>query len=147
MRWFEKTLACWSTILYSFQILTGILFTGQRLIKNMAPLFENISIEPCLLHGDLWSGNISSDKNGEPVILDPACYCKSLSVSINLCIDRFLLPLLIYSELDHFNLHPNSLMLQNFLVALCLNLKEFKVKLLWSWVIYCIRGSMNLMWK
>jgi len=31
-------------------------------------------IEPCLLHGDLWSGNISSDKNGEPVILDPACY-------------------------------------------------------------------------
>ncbi|OAY62365.1 protein-ribulosamine 3-kinase, chloroplastic isoform X1 [Manihot esculenta] len=47
---------------------------GQRLVKNMAPLFENIVIEPCLLHGDLWSGNISSDKNGEPVILDPACY-------------------------------------------------------------------------
>lgn len=42
----------------------------------MAPLFENVVIEPCLLHGDLWSGNISSDKNGEPVILDPACYCK-----------------------------------------------------------------------
>ncbi|KAL2477757.1 Protein-ribulosamine 3-kinase [Forsythia ovata] len=47
---------------------------GQRLIKNMAPLFKNAVIEPCLLHGDLWSGNISSDKNGEPVILDPACY-------------------------------------------------------------------------
>ncbi|KAI4369907.1 hypothetical protein MLD38_018301 [Melastoma candidum] len=47
---------------------------GQRLVKNMAPLFENLVIEPCLLHGDLWSGNISSDKNGEPVILDPACY-------------------------------------------------------------------------
>ncbi|XP_052194802.1 protein-ribulosamine 3-kinase, chloroplastic isoform X2 [Diospyros lotus] len=47
---------------------------GQRLVKNMGPLFENIVIEPCLLHGDLWSGNISSDKNGEPVILDPACY-------------------------------------------------------------------------
>ncbi|CAN1236799.1 Protein-ribulosamine 3-kinase, chloroplastic [Linum grandiflorum] len=30
--------------------------------------------EPCLLHGDLWSGNISSDNNGDPVILDPACY-------------------------------------------------------------------------
>ena len=51
-------------------------FTGERLVKNMAPLFQNIDIEPCLLHGDLWSGNISSDKNGEPVILDPACYCK-----------------------------------------------------------------------
>ncbi|KHG07300.1 hypothetical protein F383_34508 [Gossypium arboreum] len=40
---------------------------GQRLIKNMAPLFEDIVIEPCLLHGDLWSGNITSDKNGEPM--------------------------------------------------------------------------------
>ncbi|KAI3693895.1 hypothetical protein L1987_76850 [Smallanthus sonchifolius] len=47
---------------------------GQRLVKNIAPLFEDVTIEPCLLHGDLWSGNISSDKNGEPVILDPACY-------------------------------------------------------------------------
>ncbi|GAV92004.1 Fructosamin_kin domain-containing protein [Cephalotus follicularis] len=47
---------------------------GERLIRNIAPLFENIVIEPCLLHGDLWSGNIASDKNGEPVILDPACY-------------------------------------------------------------------------
>ncbi|PIN16242.1 putative kinase [Handroanthus impetiginosus] len=47
---------------------------GQRLVKSMAPLFDGVVIEPCLLHGDLWSGNISSDKNGEPVILDPACY-------------------------------------------------------------------------
>uniref|UniRef100_A0A5B6Z996 protein-ribulosamine 3-kinase n=1 Tax=Davidia involucrata TaxID=16924 RepID=A0A5B6Z996_DAVIN len=47
---------------------------GQRLVKQMGPLFEDIVIEPCLLHGDLWSGNVSSDKNGEPVILDPACY-------------------------------------------------------------------------
>ncbi|CAI0425231.1 unnamed protein product [Linum tenue] len=51
-----------------------IQLAGQRLVKNMAALFENIVIEPCLLHGDLWSGNISSDKSGEPVILDPACY-------------------------------------------------------------------------
>lgn len=49
---------------------------GQRLVKNIGALFEDVTIEPCLLHGDLWSGNISSDKNGEPVILDPACYCK-----------------------------------------------------------------------
>ncbi|KAJ8467736.1 hypothetical protein OPV22_030288 [Ensete ventricosum] len=47
---------------------------GQRLMKNLQPLFEGVAIEPCLLHGDLWSGNISSDKNGDPVILDPACY-------------------------------------------------------------------------
>ncbi|XP_010092084.2 protein-ribulosamine 3-kinase, chloroplastic, partial [Morus notabilis] len=47
---------------------------GQRLVKSMGPLFDDVIIEPCLLHGDLWSGNISSDKNGEPVIVDPACY-------------------------------------------------------------------------
>ncbi|PKA47747.1 Protein-ribulosamine 3-kinase, chloroplastic [Apostasia shenzhenica] len=47
---------------------------GQQLIKKMQPLFEAAVIEPCLLHGDLWSGNISTDKNGDPVILDPACY-------------------------------------------------------------------------
>ncbi|URE39515.1 hypothetical protein MUK42_18001 [Musa troglodytarum] len=47
---------------------------GQRLMKNLQPLFEGVVIEPCLLHGDLWSGNISCDKNGDPVILDPACY-------------------------------------------------------------------------
>ncbi|KAL2337381.1 hypothetical protein Fmac_011827 [Flemingia macrophylla] len=47
---------------------------GQRLVKSMGPLFANVVVEPCLLHGDLWSGNISSDKNGDPVILDPACY-------------------------------------------------------------------------
>lgn len=50
---------------------------GQRLVKSMGALFDGVVIEPCLLHGDLWSGNMSSDKNGEPVILDPACYCKS----------------------------------------------------------------------
>lgn len=51
---------------------------GERLVKSMAPLFAGAVVEPCLLHGDLWSGNISSDKNGDPVILDPACYCEIL---------------------------------------------------------------------
>ncbi|GLJ53944.1 hypothetical protein SUGI_1152890 [Cryptomeria japonica] len=47
---------------------------GQRLLKNLSALFKDIEIKPCLLHGDLWSGNICSDRNSEPVILDPACY-------------------------------------------------------------------------
>ncbi|KAJ1693428.1 hypothetical protein LUZ63_010126 [Rhynchospora breviuscula] len=51
-----------------------ILELGERLIKNMHLLFKGAVLEPCLLHGDLWMGNISSDKDGNPVILDPACY-------------------------------------------------------------------------
>uniref|UniRef100_A0A0C9RH04 protein-ribulosamine 3-kinase n=1 Tax=Wollemia nobilis TaxID=56998 RepID=A0A0C9RH04_9CONI len=47
---------------------------GQRLLKHLPTLFKDIEIKPTLLHGDLWSGNICSDKNNEPVILDPACY-------------------------------------------------------------------------
>ncbi|RWR86626.1 protein-ribulosamine 3-kinase, chloroplastic [Cinnamomum micranthum f. kanehirae] len=47
---------------------------GQKLMKSLRPLFEDVVVEPCLLHGDLWSGNVSSDKNGDPVILDPACF-------------------------------------------------------------------------
>lgn len=30
--------------------------------------------EPALLHGDLWAGNTHSDENGEPCLIDPACY-------------------------------------------------------------------------
>lgn len=51
-------------------------------MQNMASLFENVVIEPCLLHGDLWSGNIAYDTNSEPVILDPACYCISFHSQI-----------------------------------------------------------------
>lgn len=29
---------------------------------------------PGILHGDLWSGNIHTDRHGKPVLIDPACY-------------------------------------------------------------------------
>ncbi|KAG6545327.1 hypothetical protein Mapa_013176 [Marchantia paleacea] len=48
---------------------------GQRLVDKIPSLFRDVSdIRPCLLHGDLWSGNIAADERGAPVILDPACY-------------------------------------------------------------------------
>ncbi|KAH7288579.1 hypothetical protein KP509_31G032500 [Ceratopteris richardii] len=47
---------------------------GQKLLQYMHLLFKDVEITPCLLHGDLWSGNVAADKEGNPVILDPACY-------------------------------------------------------------------------
>ncbi|KAL3687598.1 hypothetical protein R1sor_013907 [Riccia sorocarpa] len=48
---------------------------GQRLVDKLPSLFQGVGeIKPCLLHGDLWSGNIAADEKGAPVILDPACY-------------------------------------------------------------------------
>ncbi len=29
---------------------------------------------PCLLHGDLWQGNLLADASGQPVVIDPAVY-------------------------------------------------------------------------
>lgn len=47
---------------------------GERLCNGMAALFAGYSPQPSLLHGDLWAGNAAVDKQGCPVIFDPACY-------------------------------------------------------------------------
>jgi fructosamine-3-kinase len=47
---------------------------GERLCSDMAALFDNYLPQPSLLHGDLWAGNAGADKQGCPVIFDPACY-------------------------------------------------------------------------
>jgi protein-ribulosamine 3-kinase len=55
---------------------------GQRLLEKLPLLLQGLdNVQPCLLHGDLWSGNVVTDSNGSPVILDPACYCMSLFFS------------------------------------------------------------------
>ena len=33
-----------------------------------------MQVKPSLLHGDLWSGNLSVVEGGQWAILDPACY-------------------------------------------------------------------------
>lgn len=33
-----------------------------------------INRRPCLIHGDLWSGNLIFDTDGKPVLIDPAIY-------------------------------------------------------------------------
>ena len=47
---------------------------GEHLCNKLVMLFENYQPQPSLLHGDLWGGNAAVDKQGVPVIFDPACY-------------------------------------------------------------------------
>eukprot|EP00850_Spirogloea_muscicola_P020956 SM000232S07926 [mRNA] locus=s232:26480:29056:- [translate_table: standard] len=47
---------------------------GQRLLGKLPELLGDVEVKPALLHGDLWSGNITADKQGKYVILDPATY-------------------------------------------------------------------------
>ncbi|HSJ48221.1 MAG TPA: fructosamine kinase family protein [Gammaproteobacteria bacterium] len=48
---------------------------GAELLERFPALFEGYHPVPSLLHGDLWSGNYSFTRAGEPVIFDPAPYC------------------------------------------------------------------------
>ena len=55
----------------------------QLILKNDVSKIEKLCLKlnelipntkPSLIHGDLWSGNLISDKNNEPVLIDPAVY-------------------------------------------------------------------------
>ncbi|MDD5322705.1 MAG: fructosamine kinase family protein [Methylococcales bacterium] len=48
--------------------------SGERLYNDMAVLFDSYLPQPSLLHGDLWAGNAAVDKQGCPLVFDPACY-------------------------------------------------------------------------
>ncbi|KAA8491999.1 Protein-ribulosamine 3-kinase, chloroplastic [Porphyridium purpureum] len=46
---------------------------ATRLCDRLPSYFEGITVQPSVLHGDLWSGNIGA-ANGEVAIFDPATY-------------------------------------------------------------------------
>ncbi len=46
---------------------------GHELSEKLSELFKSYTPQASLLHGDLWSGNVSGC-NGQPVIFDPAVY-------------------------------------------------------------------------
>ena len=52
--------------------------TLVRLLDDSESLLEDLlscAVEaPCILHGDLWSGNYITDDAGEPCLIDPAAY-------------------------------------------------------------------------
>lgn len=52
----------------------SLIRSGERLSESLDCFFSNYTPQPSLLHGDLWSGNASTTKSGEPIIYDPACY-------------------------------------------------------------------------
>ena len=47
---------------------------GERLLESVAALLGEHRPRASLLHGDLWGGNWFTDRQGEPVIFDPAVY-------------------------------------------------------------------------
>ncbi|KAG1754834.1 Fructosamine/Ketosamine-3-kinase [Suillus paluster] len=49
---------------------------GEHVRSKVIPyLLRPLEIEPVLLHGDLWSGNVGiDDSSGQPVIFDPSSY-------------------------------------------------------------------------
>ncbi|NND67268.1 MAG: fructosamine kinase family protein [Halioglobus sp.] len=54
---------------------TGRLQAQGELLLDLFPrLFESYAPQASLLHGDLWGGNCSYSRDGEPVIYDPAVY-------------------------------------------------------------------------
>lgn len=47
---------------------------GDRLSRLIPEIFSSYEPQASLLHGDLWSGNVASDSQGQAIIYDPACY-------------------------------------------------------------------------
>ncbi|KZT30842.1 Ketosamine-3-kinase [Neolentinus lepideus HHB14362 ss-1] len=55
---------------------TELCTRGEEVRKRVIPhLLRPLKIEPVILHGDLWSGNVGTDREtGEPIIFDPSSY-------------------------------------------------------------------------
>jgi len=46
----------------------------SKLESKIASILQGSEESPCLLHGDLWSGNYLCDETGKAVLIDPAVY-------------------------------------------------------------------------
>ncbi len=51
-----------------------LLQKGERLQSELGVFFKGYQPEASLLHGDLWSGNVAFNRQGQAVIFDPATY-------------------------------------------------------------------------
>jgi fructosamine-3-kinase len=46
----------------------------ERVVDRTPELLADVGGQPDLLHGDLWGGNVFPDRDGRPVLIDPALY-------------------------------------------------------------------------
>lgn len=53
---------------------TELFRLADRLLQRLPELLTGAESQPCLLHGDLWSGNFMPDERGLPTVFDPAAY-------------------------------------------------------------------------
>ena len=58
---------------------------SERLLERLPDLIGSVNEPPSLLHGDLWSGNFMVDADGEPVLIDPACYYGHREAELAMC--------------------------------------------------------------
>jgi protein-ribulosamine 3-kinase len=82
---FNKPTDDWSTffIQQRLEVQLKLAIDHRRLDAALVQKFESLygklsrllpAEKPCLLHGDLWSGNVIVDETGEPCLIDPAVY-------------------------------------------------------------------------
>ena len=81
----NQSITSWNYFFWNYRLLFQIQYalknkrinrneyTKLLLIKSKLKNLFSSSIKPSLLHGDLWTGNVISGKNG-PVFIDTSCY-------------------------------------------------------------------------
>ena len=72
--WQKNRFACQLDLAKKNRLNREMINRGEKLNEQVDRFFTDYHPLPSLLHGDLWSGNQSADKTGNPVIFDPACY-------------------------------------------------------------------------